>query len=146
MSVEALRAAGADNLAGKVLIDVANPLDASSGFPPTLAIVNTDSLGETIQREFPGARVVKALNTVNCAVMVDPSSVPGEHDVFVAGEDGDAKAVVVGLLRELGWTGDRVVDLGGIRAARGMEMYLPLWLSMMQAFGTAAFNIRVVRA
>jgi predicted dinucleotide-binding enzyme len=145
-SVDALRAAGADNLAGKVLIDIANPLDASHGFPPTLAIVNTDSLGEMIQREFPSARVVKALNTVNCSVMVNPSVVPGQHDVFVAGDDGNAKATVVGLLREFGWTGDSIVDLGDIRAARGTEMYLPLWLSLMQALGTAAFNVKVVRA
>lgn len=145
-SLDALRLAGAETLAGKVLLDLANPLDTSQGFPPTLAIANTDSLAETIQREFPDARVVKALNTVNCSVMVDPSTVPGEHDVFVAGDDGDAKATVVGLLGELGWARDRVIDLGGLRAARGMEMYLPLWLTLMQTLGTPAFNIKVVRA
>ena len=87
--LEALSAAGAHNLAGKTLLDVANPLDFSGGFPPRLSVVN-DSLGEQIQREFPDARVVKALNTMNCQVMVDPSKVAGEHDVFVSGNDADA--------------------------------------------------------
>jgi predicted dinucleotide-binding enzyme len=145
-SLDALRSAGADTLAGKVLLDVANPLDTSQGMPPTLAIANTDSLAEAIQREFPAARVVKALNTVNCSVMVQPSVVPGEHHVFVAGDDGDAKAVVLGLVGELGWPASSVIDLGGIRAARGMEMYLPLWVSLMQTLGTPAFNIRIVRS
>lgn len=145
-SLDALRSAGADTLAGKVLVDVANPLDTSHGMPPTLAIANTDSLAEAIQREFPAARVVKALNTVNCSVMVQPSVVPGEHHVFVAGDDGDAKGVVLQLLAELGWGASSVIDLGGIRAARGMEMYLPLWVSLMQTLGTPAFNVRVVRS
>lgn len=145
-SLDALRSAGAGPLAGKVLVDVANPLDTSHGMPPTLAVANTDSLAEAIQREFPAARVVKALNTVNCSVMVQPSVVPGEHHVFVAGDDGDAKGVVLRLLAELGWGAESVIDLGGIRAARGMEMYLPLWVSLMQTLGTAAFNVRVVRS
>ncbi len=146
-SLEALRAAGASNLAGKVLIDVANALDFSAGFPPSLGFASTDSLGEQVQREFPGARVVKTLNTVNAAVMVDPVRVAGgDHDVFVAGDDGVAKSLVKGLLNELGWVEQHVVDLGGISAARGMEMYLPLWLTLMQAGGSADFNIKVVRS
>jgi 8-hydroxy-5-deazaflavin:NADPH oxidoreductase len=92
-SLEALEAAGADKLDGKPLLDVANALDFSQGMPPSLAIVNTDSLGERIQAAFPGARVVKTLNTVNAGVMVDPGSVPGEHVVFVCGDDdGDRVA------------------------------------------------------
>lgn len=145
-SVAALEAAGIGTRRGLVVLDVANALDFSAGFPPTLSVVNTDSLAEQIQRTFPAVRVVKALNTVNAAVMVDPARVPGRHHVFVAGDDPDAKRTVVGLLGELGWPPDRVVDLGGIRAARGTEMYLPLWLSMMQAFGHADFNVAVVRA
>jgi predicted dinucleotide-binding enzyme len=140
-SMAALRAAG--DLSGKVIVDVANPLDFSQGFPPTLWVCNTDSLGEQIQKAFPDARVVKTLNTVNANVMVEPSRVPGEHTVFVAGEDADAKQTVRGLLQELGWSEASIVDLGGIRAARGTEMYVPLWLSLMGALGTADFNIRV---
>jgi 8-hydroxy-5-deazaflavin:NADPH oxidoreductase len=145
VSLAALEAAGADNLAGKVLIDVANTLDFSQGRPPTLSIVNTDSLGEQIQRAFPDARVVKTLNTMNASVMVDPSRVPGDHDVFVAGEDADAKEAVKGLLREFGWKDDSIIDLGGIRSARGTEMYIPLWLALWGVVGSPNYNIKVVR-
>jgi hypothetical protein len=140
-SLQALEAAGAPNLAGKVLIDVANPLDFSQGFPPSLAVCNTDSLGEQIQRAFPEARVVKALNTVNCAVMVEPGRVPGDHVLFMCGDDADAKGETRAILGELGWPAARVLDLGDITAARGMEMYLPLWLRIMASRGDADFNV-----
>lgn len=145
-SLAALGEAGVANLAGKVLIDIANPLDFSAGMPPTLAVCNTDSLGEQIQSTFPDTKVVKALNTMNCEVMVDPASLPGDHVVFVAGEDGGAKQRVSELLQSFGWPPHRIVDLGGIRAARGTEMYLPLWLSLYGAFGTGSFNIGVMHA
>jgi 8-hydroxy-5-deazaflavin:NADPH oxidoreductase len=146
VSLAALEAAGPGNLAGKVLIDAANTLDFSQGMPPILSVVNTDSLGEQIQRAFPDARVVKTLNTMNAVVMVDPARLPNDHDVFMAGEDTGAKETVKSLLREFGWKDGNIVDLGGIRSARGTEMYLPLWLSVMAAFGTADYNIKVVRA
>ncbi len=142
-SLAALEAAAAAE--GTVVLDVSNPLDFSTGFPPTLSVANTDSVGEQLQRAFPAARVVKTLNTVTAQVMVDPALVPGEHHVFVAGEDDDAKRVAVELLGELGWPAARVIDLGGIRAARSTEMYLPLWLSLMGAVGSPVFNIQVVR-
>src|SRR4051794_19186894 len=142
-SLEALRAAGADNLAGKVLIDVANPLDASGGFPPILSVCNDDSLAEQIQREFPDARVVKSLNTMNCDVMVDPGLVSGDHNVFVAGDDDAAKDEVRALLESFGWPAARIMDLGGLVAARGLEMWLPLWLNLFQASGTGHINIAV---
>lgn len=145
-SLEALGAAGHGNLEGKVLIDVANPLDLSRGMPPTLTVANDDSLGESIQRAVPGARVVKALNTVNADVMVDPDSVPGDHDVFVAGNDADAKAAVTSLLGEMGWPRERILDLGDITAARGTEMYLALWLRLLLVTGTPHLNIAVERA
>src|SRR3954451_3932350 len=145
-SLEALRAAGADNLAGKVLIDVANPLDGSQGFPPTLSVCNDDSLAEQIQREFAQARVVKSLNTMNADVMVNPGLVPGDHNVFVAGDEDDAKDQVRALLASFGWPSERIMDLGGIGAARGLEMYLALWLGLFQATGTAHLNIAVVHA
>lgn len=143
-SLDALVSAQAENLAGKVVLDVANPLDFSGGMPPTLSVCNTDSLAEQIQRAFPETRVVKSLNTVNADVMVDPSFVPGSHTIFVAGNDAGAKAVVKGILGELGWPAGDVMDLGGIKAARGMEMYLPLWLALYGATGTAHVTVQVV--
>jgi 8-hydroxy-5-deazaflavin:NADPH oxidoreductase len=144
-SLEALEAAGASNLARKVLVDVANPLDFSQGMPPTLSVCNDDSLGERIQAAHPDARVVKALNTVNAAVMVEPGSLSEPGTIFIAGDDSGAKDEVGALLRAFGWPTDSILDLGEIGAARGMEMYLPLWLRMMGALDSAAFNIRVVR-
>jgi predicted dinucleotide-binding enzyme len=146
VSLEALEAAGAGNLAGKVLIDVSNPLDFAQGFPPSLSICNTDSVGESIQRAFPEARVVKALNTVNCALMVDPGRVPGDHALFMCGNDAGAKGETLSLLGELGWPAERVVDLGDITGSRGMEMYLALWLRLMVTGGTADFNVALVRS
>jgi 8-hydroxy-5-deazaflavin:NADPH oxidoreductase len=145
-SVEALTAAGPANLAGKVVIDVANPLDFSHGFPPKLAVANDDSLGEQIQRAFPTARVVKALNTMTADVMVDPGRVPGAHTVFVSGDDPAAREEVAALLEEFGWPRASILDLGPISSARGTEMYLALWLRIMTTAETPYFNINVVRA
>jgi predicted dinucleotide-binding enzyme len=119
-TLDALAAAGEENLRGKVLIDVANPLDFSKGMPPTLFVFGEDSLGEQLQRAFPETKVVKALNTVNCQVMVDPSRVPGDHDIFVSGNDAAAKATVTEILRDwFGWKS--AIDLGDMSAARGTE-------------------------
>lgn len=142
-SLEALEAAGVENLAGKVLVDVSNPLDFSGGMPPTLTVCNDDSLGEQIQAAFPETRVVKSLNTINNQVMTDPGRLPGTHNVFICGEDEEAKETVTELLVEFGWPRESIVDLGGIAAARGTEMYLPLWLRLMGALGTADFNIQL---
>jgi 8-hydroxy-5-deazaflavin:NADPH oxidoreductase len=144
-SLDALAAAGELALVGKVLVDVANPLESSGEGLPTLAIANTDSLGERIQAAFPEARVVKTLNTVNCEVMVDPGRLPGDHAAFVCGNDDAAKAEVSELLGAFGWPAQRVIDLGDISAARGTEMYLPLWLRIMGALGTSQFNIAIER-
>lgn len=143
-ALEALAAAGAQSLAGKVLIDVSNPLDFTQG-GPRLFVCNDDSLGERIQAAVPGARVVKALNTMTAAVMVDPGGIPGDHVAFLCGDDDAAKTRTTALLEEFGWPMARIVDLGDITAARGMEMYLPLWLSMMRALGTTRFNVAVAR-
>ena len=142
ISLAALRQAGAANLDGKVLVDVANPLDFSRGMPPSLTVCNTDSLGEQIQREFPRARVVKTLNTMNANVMVNPSLVAGDHDVFVSGNDAAAKAQVRDLLEKgFGWRS--VIDLGDITSARGTEMLLPIWLRLWGVFGTPNINFHV---
>ena len=144
-SLAALDMVGTANLVGKVIVDVANPLDFSQGRPPILSVCNVDSLGEQIQRAYPEARVVKTLNTMSAYVMVDPVRVPGSHDVFVAGDDQTAKAIAKNLLGEFGWRDEQIIDLGGIRAARGTEMYLPLWLSLFGALGGGDFNIAVAR-
>lgn len=143
-SLAALEAAGEANLRDKVLIDLANPLDGSQGFPPSLFVSNTDSLGEQIQRRFPQARVVKTLNTMTASLMVDPCRLAeGQHTVFLSGNDPQAKAQVSELLRSFGW--EDIFDLGDISTARGVEMYLPLWLRMFRTLGTAVINIKVVR-
>jgi predicted dinucleotide-binding enzyme len=142
-AIDVLTQAGADRLAGKVLVDVSNPLDFSQGFPPTLFVKDTDSLAEQIQRAFPATRVVKALNTMNADVMVDPGLLPDPGTVFVSGDDADAKAAATRLLTELGHTD--VIDLGDLSTARGAEMLLPIWVRLMQTLGTAQFNFKVVR-
>ena len=142
-ALPALELAGADNLADKVVLDISNPLDFSNGFPPTLFVKDTDSLGEQIQRAFPQARVVKALNTLTAHLMVDPKALGEETSVFVSGDDAAAKATVTELLESFGHTD--VIDLGDISTARGTEMLLPVWLRLMGALGTATFNLKVVR-
>ena len=143
-SLSALGEVGTQHLTAKVILDVSNPLDFSQGFPPTLSVKDTDSLAEQIQRAFPDARVVKALNTVTASVMVDPGSVgDGDTTIFVAGDDPETREVVVGLLRELDW--QDVVELDGLQNARGLEMWMPLWVRLMGALGTSEFNLRLVR-
>jgi predicted dinucleotide-binding enzyme len=143
-SVDVLTQAGAANLAGKVLIDIANPLDFSQGFPPTLFVKDTDSLGEQIQRAFPDAKVVKTLNTMTAALMAEPArAAGGDHSVFVSGNDDAAKKTVVDLLHGLGHTD--VIDLGDLSTARGTEMLLPVWLRLMGALGTPMFNFKIAR-
>ena len=143
-SLDALVSAQAENLAGKVLLDVSNPLDFSGGMPPTLTVCNSESLAEQIQSAFPEARVVKSLNTVNAAVMVDPGALRSSHTMFIAGDDSDAKDTVRELLLDFGWPEKDVMDLGGIEAARGMEMYLPLWVRLHGATGNVSVTVKVV--
>jgi predicted dinucleotide-binding enzyme len=140
VSLDALARADLD---GKVLIDVSNPLDFSEGFPPRLSVLNTDSLAEQIQRAHPEARVVKALNTVNGAVMVDPGRLPEATTIFVAGDDPLAREAVRELLVQLGWSD--IIEFPSLDAARGLEMWLPLWVRLMANLGTADFNLRLVR-
>jgi len=142
-ALEVLSQAGADNLAGKVLVDVSNPLDFSQGVPPTLFVKDTDSLAEQIQREFPSARVVKSLNTMNADIMVHPDLLSEPTTVFVAGDDADAKVAATQLLNEFGHTD--VIDLGDLSGARGAEMLLPIWVRLMGVMGSARFNFKIVR-
>ena len=145
-SLGALESVPASATDGKVLLDVANPLDFSGGFPPKLAIPDGDSLAEQIQRARPEARVVKSLNTMSAAVMVDPARVPGDHVVFLGADDAAAKAAVRSLLQELGWPDARIVDLGGLESARGTELYLALWVRVYGVLGTGDYNLAFVRS
>jgi predicted dinucleotide-binding enzyme len=137
-----LEAAGAELLGDKVLIDVSNPLDFSTG-ALTLSVCNDDSVGERLQRAYPDLRVVKALNTVTAALMVQPSLVAGTHTIFLCGDDAGAKAQVAELLQGFGWPAASLLDLGDITGARAMEMYLPLWMRLYGAKGTPVLNVEV---
>lgn len=144
-ALPALEAAGADALGDHIMLDIANPLDFSRGFPPSLSVCNTDSLAEQIQRTYPRLRVVKTLNTTNAVVMANPAALGGgDHTMFVCGNDVAAKASVTRWLGE--WFGWRdVIDIGDVTAARGSEMLLPIWVRLMRALGTPMFNFKIVR-
>ncbi len=143
-SLDALAEAGEARLAGKVLIDVSNPLDFSRGMPPMLFVKDDDSLAERIQRDFPRARVVKTLNTLAAALMVDPGRLDrGQHSVFLSGNDAPAKQTARELLASFGWKD--IIDLGDITTARGPEMLLGAWLRLFGALDTPLFNFKVVR-
>lgn len=143
VSLEALQLAGRENLQGKILVDVANPLDFSKGMPPSLTVCNTDSLGEVIQRQFTDVKVVKTLNTMNCLLMTNPGALKDPGNVFICGNDDSAKAEVESLLRSFGW--EKIIDLGDISAARGTEQLLPVWVRLMGKLGTAMFNFSIVQ-
>lgn len=146
-SINALKAAGANNLSGKILIDIANPLDFSKGMPPSLIpeLSNTNSLGEEIQKAFPEAKVVKTLNTMWCGLMVNPGMINGgNHTNFICGNDSGAKAKVKTLLNEFGWKNENTLDLGDITCARGTEAVLPIWLRVWSATQNGAFNFKII--
>lgn len=142
VSLEALQLAGRENLQGKILIDVANPLDFSKGMPPSLTICNTDSLGELIQRQFTDTKVVKTLNTLNCQLMVSPGLLKDSGNLFICGNDVEAKNEVKEILQSFGW--EKIIDLGDITAARGTEQLLPIWVKLMGTMGTPMFNFNIV--
>ena len=145
VSLAALELAGENHLSGKTLIDIANPLDFSKGMPPSLSIVNTDSLGEQIQKRFPNLKVVKTLNTMNAYIMVDPTLLKGEHNVFVCGNDTGAITQTKDILKSFGWKNSQIIELGDITNARGTEMLLPIWIRLWQTFGTGEFNFLIQR-
>jgi predicted dinucleotide-binding enzyme len=141
-SLDVLHQAGAENLKGKILIDVSNPWDYSTD-ELSLTVCNTDSLGEQIQRAFPETRVVKTLNTMNFNLMVNPDKLPGRTNVFVSGNDADAKDTVTKILRD--WFGWRsIIDLGDITTSRGVEMYMILWVSLRRVMDAERLNIKVM--
>jgi hypothetical protein len=145
VSLEVLGSIAIEDLRGKVLMDLSNPLDFDGGMPPTLSVCNTTSLGEQIQESFPELKVVKTLNTINAQLMVTPETLPEPTTIFVSGNDQEAKDFVIGEILQAAFGWRDIVDLGDITTARGTEMYLPLWIRMWGALGTAAFNIKIVR-
>jgi predicted dinucleotide-binding enzyme len=147
-SVKALILAGAKNLRGKVLIDIANPLDFSNGIPPTLlpGLNNNNSLGEEIQKTFPDVQVVKTLNTMWAGLMVNPNLIGnGDHINFICGNSTQAKSKVQKLLNQFGWQDGNIMDLGDITGARATESVLPIWLRIMGAIKGGVFNFKIVR-
>jgi 8-hydroxy-5-deazaflavin:NADPH oxidoreductase len=145
VSLPVLRSVSATKLKGKIVVDVSNPLDVSKGMPfPLLAdLVNTNSLGEEVQKLLPDSFVVKTLNTVNCEVMVNPALAKGESDLFISGNDAGAKRKVIEVLRSFGWKNP--IDLGDITTARGTEMLMPIWMRLYGLLGTPHFNFRIVK-
>jgi predicted dinucleotide-binding enzyme len=145
--MEASETVGSEPLRGKILIDISNPLQQASDGSMVMAFCNTDSLGERIQKAFPQTRVVKALNTVNCEVMIEPSRVPGDHNLFIAGNDAMAKKEVINHLNAwFSWKPENIVDLGDITAARGTEMIMPLWMRLFQSvIGHPHFHYQIIR-
>jgi predicted dinucleotide-binding enzyme len=144
-SVEAV-ASAADALVGKTLIDLSNRLDHSKGMARAALASNGNSVAEEIQAAAPGANVVKALNTMNASVMMDPSLVPGDHLVFLSGDSDGAKQEVKHLLGEVGWREAQMMDLGGLETATGPEMLMQLWLDVVIArggFDAGPFNFAV---
>jgi len=146
-SINALKMADINDLNGKILIDISNPLDFSKGMPPSLLpeLTNTNSLGEEIQKTFPEVKVVKTLNTMWAGLMVNPAMIGGgDHNVFICGNDSGSKEKVKEILKSFGWTDSNILDLGDISSSRGTEMYLPLWLRILGAKNSGAFNIKIV--
>lgn len=143
-SLNAIELAGEKNLDGKVLLDVSNPLDHSKGMPPSLFVINDDSLGEQIQKAAAGAKVVKGLNTMNAWIMVNPSLVPGDHDVFICGNDTGAKSKVTDLLTSFGWKTENIIDLGDITNARGAEQLVAMWVRLWGVLKNPMFNFHIV--
>lgn len=133
-------------LSGKILVDISNPLDFSKGMPPTLFVVNDRSLGEDIQDAVPDTHVVKTLNTLTASLMVNPKGLAeGNHDIFICGNNAAAKATVVSILNSFGWDTKRIHDLGDITNARGTEQVLPLWIRLYGHFQSPMFQFSIVR-
>jgi 8-hydroxy-5-deazaflavin:NADPH oxidoreductase len=146
-TITAISSANTTDFDGKIILDVSNPLDTSKGFPPTLleGLNNINSLAEEIQKTLPNAKVVKTLSTMWCGLMVNPAMIGnGDHNAFIAGNDADAKIKVKEILASFGWIASNILDLGDITKSRGVEMYLPLWLSIYGATNNGAFNIKIV--
>jgi predicted dinucleotide-binding enzyme len=137
---EVIRLAGPKNLINKIVIDASDPLDFSSG-RPGLFVGTTDSLGERIQRLIPDAYVVKGLNVVQADVMINPGLTGDEPDMFIAGNNAEAKQTVTQLLAEFGWP---VIDMGGIESARWLEALSLAWVVYSHRTGMSHHAFKLV--
>jgi 8-hydroxy-5-deazaflavin:NADPH oxidoreductase len=147
-TISTLEACNASDFDDKIIIDIANPLDFSRGFPPALieGLNNTNSLGEEVQKILPKAKVVKTLNTMYSGIMINPGMVNnGSHTNYICGNDADAKAKVIEILKSFGWNADNILDLGDITNARGTESTLLIWTRIYGATQTGAFNLSIVK-
>jgi len=148
-ALDAVRTIQPKSVEGKIVIDLTNPLDFSKGMPPRLVegLNNSTSLGEEIQAHLKDAKIVKTLNTITANLMVNANAVNnGDHNLFICGNDADAKTKVKQLLSsEFGWKSENILDLGNIQSARMVEAYVPFWVTIMQAVGTPMFNVKIVK-
>jgi 8-hydroxy-5-deazaflavin:NADPH oxidoreductase len=113
-------------LAGKLVVDVTNPLVFGEGGPPTLALGHTDSGGEQVQRWLPDSQVVKAFNIVGNALFFRPELPGGPPTMFICGDEEQARRTVAQIIEDFGWP--EVVDIGGIEGARVLEPVCMLWV------------------
>jgi predicted dinucleotide-binding enzyme len=143
VSLDLLRQVGKAAMAGKILIDIANPFDPEK---QVMTICNTDSLAEQLQTAFPETKVVKTLNTMNAYIMTHPESISGEHNVFLSGNDQGSKGQVKALLESMGWKDEQFIDLGDISTSRGTELLLPIGLRLYAALGHSNFNFHIQTA
>ncbi len=145
ITISTLTSVPAASLEGKIILDIANPLDFSKGFPPTLLneLNNDNSLGEELQKVLPQVHVVKSLNTMYCGLMVNPRALGEDSTVFVSGNNADAKTKVKEILASFGWKETEILDLGDITTARGTESILPIWLRIYGATQNGFFNLKV---
>jgi predicted dinucleotide-binding enzyme len=126
-TADAIRMADSNNFVGKIVIDVTNPLDFSTGMPPRLALGHTDSAGENVQRMLPDSKVVKAFNTVGNPHMIHPDFPGGKPTMFICGDNDEAKNVVKNdIVTKFGW---ETVDIGGIEGSRVLEPLALLWIT-----------------
>ncbi len=137
-----LRDTGVKSFAGKVVIDVSNPLDFSKGMPPSLFVGWSDSLGERVQRALPEANVVKCWNIVPNALMVNPAIAGTQPTMMICGNDASAKSIVKKFLQEFGWKD--VIDIGGIEGARYLESLVALWVRVVGALGNYNHAFKVL--
>ena len=143
-TADAIKMADPKNFAGKIVIDVTNPLDFSKGMPPRLAIGHTDSAGETVQRMLPDSKVVKAFNTVGNPHFMHPDFPGGPPTMFICGNNEEAKKTVIDdILAKIGW---ETIDIGGIEGARLLEPLALLWITHYFRTGNGNHAFKLLRA
>jgi len=131
----AIRLAGPQNFSGKIILDVTNPLSFTPNEPPSLSIGHTDSAGEQVQRWLPGAKVVKVFNMVGSSHVIQPDFPGGPPDMFICGNDEEAKKTAARFCQDFGWP---VIDMGDIKSSRLLEPLAILW--MLYGIRTGSWN------